>query len=102
MVKEVDAYYDKSHTLKVKTVFRYREGGNAEPVGASLFIDDVERGNAMPVYLMDPNRMREYLGHLLKNGMGMGTSQLFDERFPIERTDGPDGGFRYKSSKSAK
>jgi hypothetical protein len=101
MVKEVDAYYDKSHTLKVKTTFRYREGGNAEPVSAALFIDELEGRSAIPVYLMDPNRMREYLIYLTKSGMGMEANQLFDERFPIEHIGGPDGGFRYKPAKSA-
>lgn len=101
MVKEVDAYYDKSHTLKVKTAFRYREGGNAELVSASLFIDDLAGGSAIPVYLMDPKRMREYLIYLTKSGMGMDAPQLFDERFPIEHISGPEGGFRYKPAKSA-
>ena len=101
MVKEVDAYYDKSHALKVKTVFRYREGGNAEPASASLFIDDLAGRSAIPVYLMDPKRMREYLTYLTKSGMGMDAPQLFDERFPIEHISGPEGGFRYKPSKSA-
>lgn len=101
MVKEVDAYYDKSHTLKVKTAFRYREGANAEPIGASLFIDDLEGRSAIPVYLMDPKRMREYLSYLTKNGMGMDAPRLFDERFPIEHLSGPEGGFRYKNSKPA-
>ncbi|GER13436.1 hypothetical protein [Variovorax boronicumulans] len=101
VAKEVGTYYDKSHTLKVKTTFRYREGGNAEPVSAALFIDDLEGRSAMPVYLMDPKRMREYLTYLTKNGMGMEAPRLFDERFPIENISGPDGGFRYKSSKPA-
>lgn len=101
MVKEVDAYYDKSHTLKVKTAFRYREGGNAEPVSASLFIDELEGRSATPVYLMDPKRMREYIIYLTKSGMGMDAPKLFDERFPIEHTSGPEGGFRYKNSKPA-
>jgi hypothetical protein len=101
MVKEVDAYYDKSHALKVKTAFRYREGGNAEPVSASLFIDELEGRSATPVYLMDPKRMREYLTYLTKSGMGMDAPKLFDERFPIEHTSGPEGGFRYKNSKPA-
>lgn len=101
VAKEVEAYYDKSHALKVKTAFRYREGGNAEPISASLFIDDVEGGSAIPVYLMDPQRMREYLTYLTKNGMGMGAPRLFDERFPIEHIGGSDGGFRYKNPKPA-
>ena len=101
VAKEVDAYYNKSHTLKVKTAFRYREGGNAEPVSASLFIDDLAGRSATPVYLMDPKRMREYLTYLTKNGMGMDAPQLFDERFPIEHISGPEGGFRYKPSRSA-
>jgi hypothetical protein len=101
VTKEVEAYYDKSHTLKVKTAFQYREGGNAEPVSASLFIDDLDGRSAMPVYLMDPKRMREYLIYLMKNGMGMGAPRLFDERFPIEHLSGPDGGFRYKHPKPA-
>lgn len=101
MVKEVDAYYEKSHTLKVKTVFRYREGGNAEPVSAALFIDELEGRSATPVYLMDPKRMREYLTYLTKSGIGMEANRLFEERFPIEHISGPDGGFRYKSAKSA-
>lgn len=101
MIKEVDAYYEKSHTLEVKTIFRYREGGNAEPVSAALFIDELEGRSAIPVYLMDPNRMREYLIYLTKSGMGMEANRLFDERFPIEHVSGPDGGFRYKPAKSA-
>lgn len=101
VAKEVEAYYDKSHTLKVKTAFRYREGGNAEPISASLFIDDLAGRSAMPVYLMDPKRMREYLTYLTKSGMGMDAPRLFDERFPIEHIGGPDGGFRYKNPKPA-
>ncbi|QOF79687.1 hypothetical protein [Variovorax sp. 38R] len=102
MIKEVDAYYEKSHTLKVKTAFRYREAGNVEPVSAALFIDDLEGRSALPVYLMDPNRMREYLTYLTKSGLGMEANRLFDERFPIERISGPEGGFRYTAPKSAK
>jgi len=101
MIKEVDAYYEKSHTLKVKTAFRYREAGHAEPVSAALFIDDLEGRSALPIYLMDPNRMREYLTYLTKSGLGMEANRLFDERFPIEHISGPEGGFRYKASKSA-
>lgn len=101
VAKDVEAYYDKSHALKVKTTFRYREGGNAEPIDASLFIDDLEGRSAAPVYLMDPKRMHEYLIYLTKNGMGMDAPRLFDERFPIERTGDPDGGFRYKNLKPA-
>lgn len=101
VVKDVDAFYNKSYEVKVKTSFRYREGGNAEPLSSTFIVDGVESNGTIPVYLMDPKRMAEYLIYMTKSGLGMKAPDLFDERFPIERTGGPNGGYRYKNSKSA-
>lgn len=101
LLKDVEAYYKKDHTLKVKTSFRYREGANAELVDSTLFIDELAGRSTVPVYLMDPKRMREYLIHLTKSGMGMEANRLFDERFPIESVSPAEGGFRFKAKGAA-
>jgi len=101
VAKDVDSFYDRSHEVKVKTSFRYREGGNAEPISSTFIVDDVEVNGTIPVYLMDPKRMAEYLTYMTKSGLGMKAPDLFDERFPIERTGGPNRGYRYKNSTSA-
>lgn len=104
VVKDVDAYYKKSHYVKVKTSFRYREGGNAELLRSTFVVNDVQSEGTIPVYLMDPKRMSEYLIYMVKYGLGMNAPDLFDERFPIEAAPGADAGsstYRYKGAKPA-
>lgn len=104
VAKDVDAFYNKSHEVKVKTSFRYREGGNAELLSSTFIVNDVETKGTIPVYLMDPKRMAEYLIHMTKYGLGMKAPDLFDERFPIESVPGAYPGshiYRYKGAKPA-
>ncbi|MGO4605206.1 hypothetical protein AB4142_02640 [Variovorax sp. 2RAF20] len=103
VAKEVEAFYDKGHELKVKTSFRYREGANAELLASTFVVDDVESSGTIPVYLMDPKRMGEYLLYMAKNGLGMKAPDMFDQRFPIESVVGAYPGsnvYRYKAGKS--
>ena len=88
----------------MKTSFRYREGGNAELLSSTFMVDDVESQGTIPVYLMDPKRMAEYLIYMTKYGLGMKAPDLFDERFPIESVPGAYPGshiYRYKGAKPA-
>ncbi|BEP71391.1 MULTISPECIES: hypothetical protein [unclassified Variovorax] len=104
VVKDVDAFYNKNHDVKVKTLFRYREGENAELLSSTFTVDDVESKGTIPVYLMDPKRMAEYLVFMTKYGLGMKAPDLFDERFPIESVPGAYPGkriYRYKGAKPA-
>ena len=75
--KEIDAAYDKSHTAEVRTVFRYREGLDAELVDSALFVDGKKRSSTIPVYLLDPKRMQEYISYASKDGFGMGVALAF-------------------------
>jgi len=102
--KEIDAAYDKSHTAEVRTVFRYREGLDAELIDSALFVDGKKRSSTIPVYLLDPKRMQEYISYTSKDGFGMGVREMFDRLFPIEsdRTIGSDFdgyGYKYKEAK---
>lgn len=105
IAKEIDANYDKSHTTEVKTVFRYREGIDAELVDAALVIDGSKRRATIPLYIIDPTRMQEFLNYMSKDGFGMDVRGRFNEEFPIEsdRTIGNDydgRGYRYKQRKA--
>jgi hypothetical protein len=104
VIKEIDAAFDKSHTAEVKTVFRYREGRDAELIDSALFVDGRKRSSTIPVYLVDPKRMQEYIDYTSKDGFAMGIREMFDQLFPIEsdRTIGSDFdgyGYKYKEAK---
>lgn len=104
VAKDVEAFYDKGHDVKVKTSFRYREGASAQLLASTFVVGDVESSGTIPVYLMDPKRMREYLLYMAKSGLGMKAPDLFDQRFPIESTTGAYPGsyvYKYKAGASA-
>lgn len=104
VAKDVETFYDKGHGVKVKTSFRYRDGASAQLLASTFVVDDVESSGTIPVYLMDPKRMREYLLYMAKSGFGMKAPDLFDQRFPIESTPGAYPGshvYKYKAGTSA-
>ena len=103
VAKEVEDYYGKSHQVMVKTAFRYREGAPAQLLASSFSVDGAKPRDGMPVYLIDPKRMKEYLAYMTKSGLGMNSPSRFDERFPIESSATTVPGaprYRYKAKKS--
>ncbi|TPG23461.1 hypothetical protein [Variovorax guangxiensis] len=103
--KEIDARYDKDHVVQVKTSFKYREGALAELVYAGIVIDGQKRGSTIPVYLMDPKRMGEFIAYMTKDGFGMDVFGRYDESFPIQADYGDSTsyaqGYKYKGQVAA-
>lgn len=82
--KEIDAYYDKDHTVQIKTRFMYRVNAPAKALSTQVLWNGQEHTNADPVYLMDSARMGEFITYVTKSGRSMDITEKYDAAFPIK------------------